>query len=78
MSTALQLDITYDQLLSLVKKLSLQQKIELTKELEKTGIESKLSDLLTTFKTDELDMETITSEVELVRQEIYDKQKSNI
>lgn len=52
-----------------------QQKIKLTKELEKEIVSSKLSKLLNTFQTKELDLETITTEVERVRQEIYDKQK---
>lgn len=75
MKTALQIDITFDQILSLIKQLPRQQKIKLTKELEKEVIGSKLSQLLKTFKTKELDLETINAEAESVRQEIYDKKK---
>ena len=75
MRTALQIDITYDQVLSLVKQLPDKDKIKLTKELEKEGIESKLSRLLDTFKTKELSMTTINKEVESVRQKIYETQK---
>ncbi len=75
MDTALKIGITYEQLLSAVKQLSIQQKIQLTKELEQDSIETKLSDLLAMFKTDELSLETIDEEVEKLRQEIYDKQK---
>lgn len=71
MKTALQIDITFDQILSMVRQLPKQQKIKLTKELEKEAIESKLSRLLKTFKTKELDQKTINEEVEIVRQEIY-------
>lgn len=74
MKTALQVDISFDQLLSIVKQLSSQQKLKLTKELEKEVIDSKLSRLLTIFKTKELDLKTINKEVEKVRQEIYDRQ----
>ena len=74
MQTALQVDISFDQLLSIVKQLSSQQKLKLTKELEKEVIDSKLSRLLTIFKTKELDLKTINKEVEKVRQEIYDRQ----
>jgi hypothetical protein len=74
MKTALQVDISFDQLLSIVKQLPRQQKLKLTKELEKEVIDSKLSRLLTTFKTKELDLKTINKEVEKVRQEIYDGQ----
>ena len=74
MRTALQIDITYDQVLSLVKQLPVKDKIKLTKELEKEGIESKLSRLLDTFKTKELSMSVINKEVETVRQNIYENQ----
>jgi predicted DNA-binding protein YlxM (UPF0122 family) len=75
MKAALQIDLTFEQVLSVVKQLPRQQKIKLTKELEKEAIDSKLSRLLKTFKTKDLDMNTITEEVESVRQEIYDNQK---
>ena len=71
----LQVDISYDQVFALVKQLPVSEKIKLTKELEKEGIASKLSDLLNIFRADELDLETIDKEVEIVRQQIYDRQK---
>ncbi len=46
--------------------------------MEKEVIDSKLSKLLETYKTEELDLSTINQEVEIVRQEIYDKQKANL
>lgn len=75
MKTALQIDLTFNQILSIVKQLPLQQKIKLTKELEKEAIDTKLSRLLKTFRTKDFDLKTITEEVESVRQEICDKQK---
>lgn len=75
MKTALQIDLTFEQLLSMVKQLPRQQKIKLTKELEKEAIDTKLSRLLKIFRTNELDLCTVTEEVESVRQEIYGKQK---
>lgn len=73
--SALEINLSYNQILSLVKQLSIKQKIKLTKELEKESINSKLSELLTSFKTDELDEETIQKEVEIVRQKMYDEKK---
>lgn len=73
MKTALQIEISFDQILALVKSLTKKQKIELSKELEKYVIDSKLSQLLEIFKTDQLSLETIDEEVEMVRQEIYDE-----
>ena len=75
MKTALQIDLTFDQILSVIKQLPKQQKIMLSKELEKEVIDSKLSRLLNTFRTKELDLKTITQEVEIVKQDIYAKQK---
>ncbi|WP_296623733.1 hypothetical protein [Marivirga sp.] len=70
MKTALQIDLTFDQILSLVKQLPKKQKIKLSKELEKEVIDSKLTRLLETFKTDELDLKAIDEEVEIVRKSI--------
>jgi len=75
MKTAVQIDLTFDQILAVVRQLPRQQKIMVSKELEKEAIDTKLSRLLKVFRTDDLDLKTITEEVELVRQEIYDKQK---
>ena len=77
MKTALQLDLTFNQILSLIKQLPQRQKIKLVEELEKDVIDSKLTELLKKFKTDELDLDLIDEEVENLRQEIYDKQKGN-
>ena len=75
MKAAINIDITFDQVLNLVKQLPTKDKIKLTKELEKEGIDSKLTRLLKTFKTNELSLDLIKSEVELVRQNIYEAQK---
>lgn len=75
MKTALQINLTFDQILSVIRQLPKQQKIKLTMELEKEAIDSKLSRLLKIFKSKDLDLKTITEEVESVRQEIYEKQK---
>lgn len=75
METTVKLDLTFDQILSLVNQLSKTDKIKLVEELEKEMIDSKFSSLLQTFKTEDLDFQTITEEVEKVRQEIYDQRK---
>jgi len=76
MKTLLQVDMTFDQVLALVKQLPRQEKIRLTKELEKEGIESRLSSLLKNFRTKDLSLEIINQEVEIVRQQMYESQKS--
>jgi hypothetical protein len=52
-----------------------QQKIKLSKELEKEVIDSKLSKLLKIYKTEELSLKTINEESEKVRKELYENQK---
>ena len=74
MKTALRIDLTFDQVLDMVKQLPLQQKIRLSKELEKETIDSMLTRLLESFRTDELDQNTIDEEVERVRQKLYERQ----
>ena len=75
MKTSMQIDLTFDQILSIVRQLPYQQKIELTKELEKEAVSSRLSYLLKIFRAKDLNLDAITEEVEAVRQEIYEKQK---
>jgi hypothetical protein len=67
MKAALEINLSFDQILSLVKQLPRQQKIKLSKELEKDVIDSRLSTLLKTFKTKDLDLNVIHEEVEMVR-----------
>ena len=75
MKTAVQIDLTFEQVLSVVKQLPKEQQLQLTKELGKEVVGEKLSRLLKSFRTNDLSLETINEEVELVRQEIYDREK---
>jgi len=72
-----QLTLNFNQILDLVKQLPESDKIQLSKELEKETLNQKLTQLLETFKTDELSLETITEEVEEVRAEIYGQQATD-
>jgi hypothetical protein len=76
MKTAVEIDLSFDQILSIVRQLSKEDKIKLTQELEKEAIESRLSQVLKIFRTKELDLSTVKEEVESVRKEIYDKKTS--
>jgi len=75
MKTALNIDITFDQVLSIVKQLPVNQKVKLSRELEKEGIRSRLTAILAAFKTDELSLNYINKEVELIRQKIHKNKK---
>lgn len=73
----LNLSLNFQQVLELIKQLPFKEKKELSKELEKEMTDKKLSALLNTFKTDELSYETITNEVEKVRESLYENKKAN-
>lgn len=66
-----QLPLNFEQVLALIKQLPYPQKLQLSQELEKEVLNSKLTVLLESFKTDEISLETIDQEVEAVRAEIY-------
>lgn len=66
-----QLSLNFEQILALVKQLPYPEKMQLSQELEKELLNSKLTVLLESFRTDELSLETITQEVEAVRSEIH-------
>jgi hypothetical protein len=70
------IDLGFDQILDLVKQLPRKEKLRLSKELEREIIDAKLTALLKAFKTDELDLATITKEVEIVRTELYARSKA--
>jgi hypothetical protein len=69
--------LSFPQILKLVKNLPREQKIKISRELEKESIGSKLTELLNSFQSDEISMKEITSEVEQVRKEIYAKRATN-
>lgn len=70
-----QVNPRFEHILELVKELPEREKVLLSKELEKDIMGSKLTELLKTFSTDELSLDTIEEEVEFVRQSIYDNLK---
>lgn len=66
-----QINIDFKQIVQLVKQLSPDDKIRLSKEIEQDLTEKKLSRLLSSFKTDDISEETILEECNLVREELY-------
>ncbi len=79
MKSTIQVDIPFEQIISVIQKLPKKQKLKISEALEKDIIESKLSHLLSIFKTDEIDEEVISEEVERARKSIYEKEnQSNI
>jgi len=74
--TQYQLTLNFEQVLTLVKQLPEPEKLQLSQELARELLDSKLTALLEGFKTDELSLDTITQEVEAVRSEIYAKKSA--
>lgn len=71
MDTTYKISLSYKQILGLVKQLPKKDKMKLSRELAKETTDSRLSNLLNYFQTDELSEEDINAEVEKVRAEIY-------
>lgn len=71
------MNLSFSQILELVRNLPGEEKIKISQELEKETVGSKLTELLTAFRTDKLSMNEITSEVEQVRQDLYEKRTAN-
>ncbi|MGK7389399.1 MAG: type II toxin-antitoxin system VapB15 family antitoxin [Candidatus Cyclobacteriaceae bacterium M2_1C_046] len=69
------ISLNFNQILELVKQLPPKQKLKLSKELEKETIDSKLTEILEAFKTNELTQADIDREVEIVRTARYAKKK---
>ncbi len=69
--------LSFEQVLELVRQLSGKEKVLLSRELAREVADNKLSLLLDSFKTNELDPAIINAEVEAVRAELYASGKGN-
>lgn len=78
MATAsLKIRLNYNQILELTRQLSDEDKLELNRVLAAEARSIKLRKLLNAFKTDDISQEEINAEVEVVRQEAYEKRLRN-
>jgi hypothetical protein len=79
MKTALsyQIQLNFKQIVKIVKQLPADDKIKLSKELEKDAINSKLTKLLKSFKTNDLTEDMINQECDIVREKLYTKSHGN-
>ena len=75
MKPALQINLSFQQILAVVRQLPAEQKRKLSKALEKDIIDSKLSRLLKTFKTNKITEDEILNEVDFVRGKLYGRKK---
>lgn len=73
MATAsLKIRLSYNQILDLARQLPDEDKLQLNRELAAEARKIKLQRLLEVFKNDEISLSDIDSEVETVRQELYE------
>lgn len=72
---ALNINLDYNQIVNLVKQLSVRDRIRLSRELTKDTLVTEMQYYLDRFRTNELSEKEILSEVESVRQDIYDQKK---
>jgi hypothetical protein len=75
MKPALQINLSFQQILAVVRQLPAEQKRKLSKALEKDIIDSKLTRLLKTFKTSKITEDEILNEVDFVRSKLYGSKK---
>ncbi len=71
------LTVKFSQLKSLITQIDVNKKIELIKLLEKDAFPVRFKKFLNKIKTNEIDLDDITREVELVRKKRYNAQKNN-
>ena len=65
------LDLSTDQVKELVKQLPRKERLRMMHEVAREALAKEFMALVASFKTDELDEETITKEVEIVRARRY-------
>ena len=71
------LSVDFSQLKSLITQFDVNKKIELIKILEKETFPIRFEEFLSRIKTDEIDLNEITREVEIVREKRYNAQKNS-
>ncbi|MEA3358144.1 MAG: hypothetical protein U9R17_01870 [Thermodesulfobacteriota bacterium] len=71
------LSVDFSQLKSLITQFDVNKKIELIKILEKETFPIRFKEFLSRIKTDEIDLDEITREVEIVREKRYNAQRNS-
>lgn len=65
------IDISYNQVLTLLQQLPVRSQLKIGKALTSPNIRTEMNRFLETFQTDELSEEEILAEVKAVRRERY-------
>lgn len=72
MKNALPTELTFDQIVGLVRQLPLREKRKLSKVLAEDGVKSKLDSVLQKLYNPDLDSNLVNEEVEAVRKARYE------
>ncbi|MCK4358618.1 MAG: hypothetical protein KAW92_07715 [Candidatus Cloacimonetes bacterium] len=69
------IQVNYQQLISLIRQLKFEDKVNILKELKESTFKKRFKKLLDSLKTNKLPFDEITKEVEAVRAQRYEKRK---
>jgi len=76
-SSSYKINLTYNQVLDLVRQLPKKDKAKLSNELAKDAVDKRLTRILNSFSAKDISQEEINQEVEEARTEIYAKKQKN-
>lgn len=76
-NSSFRINLTYNQVLDLVRQLPKKDKAKLSSELAKEPIDKRLTRILSSFAADGITQKEINQEVEEARAEIYAKKQKN-
>lgn len=75
MLSSLNLNIEFNQLLTLIKQCDVNQKLAIVKAIEKDTFKIRFKELIDELKANDITIDEINEEVELVRKERYNSKK---
>ncbi len=76
-NSSFKINLTYNQVLDLVRQLPKKDKAKLSNELAKETIDKRLTRILSSFAAEDITQKEINQEVEEARAEIYAKKQKN-
>ncbi len=74
-NSSYKINLTYNQVLDLVRQLPKKDKAKLSNELAKEAVDKRLTRILNSFSAEDITQEEINHEVEEARTEIYAKKQ---
>lgn len=75
MLSSLNLNIEFNQLLTVIKQCDVNQKLAIVKAIEKDTFKIRFKELIDELKANDITIDEINEEVELVRKERYNSKK---